>query len=305
MTTHSQNQASLDSLSLFIAVADAGGFSRAADVLDLPVATLSRKIAALEKSLNIPLFKRNTRNVSLTAAGEAFYAQLTPALAAVQGAVSELTDSSASLFGLIRVTTPADFARHSLVPSLASFLRLNPDVKMELKLSSSRTDLVKENVDLAIRIGVLEDSSLIAWHLFDMPLKLYAAPCYIASLPRIQQPENLKNCNFICLKTDIGIHPVSLQSDGKRFEMTPNANINANDMGVVISLCVEGAGVALMPEMFVQQEINDGKLTPVLPDWQSVAIPINAVTTARNPPARIKRLIDYLKQAFAVWRNGA
>ena len=147
---HTHNQASLDNLQLFIAVADAGGFSRAADRLDLPVATLSRKIALLEKELNVPLFKRNTRNVSLTPAGEAFYAQLVPALDAVQSAVNDLSDAANSIQGVIRITTPADFARLSLAQPLTRFLQLNPHIKIELHLNPSRMDLIKEQIDVAI-----------------------------------------------------------------------------------------------------------------------------------------------------------
>lgn len=303
MTTSIQGRASLDSLELFVAVADAGGFSRAADVLDLPVATLSRKIALLEKELNIPLFKRNTRNVSLTAAGEVFYTQLTPALAAVQLAVNDLSDASDSIQGMIRVTAPSDFARHCLVPSLAKFLRVNPDVQMDLNLNSMRMDLVKEHVDLAIRIGQLEDSNLVAWHLFDMPLKLYAAPTYLASLLQTQHPDDLKHCNFVNLKTNHSHNVISLQNRAETFEFSTNSNISANDMGVIIALCCEGAGVGLLPEMFVQQEISEGKLMPVLPSWFSTAAPIHAVSTARNPPVRIRRLIEHFKNDFKQWRE--
>jgi len=292
---------SLDNLYLFIAVADAGGFSRAAERLDLPVATLSRRIAALEKELNIPLFKRNTRNVSLTTAGEEFYASLVPALESVQSAMNELSNSAARIEGHIRLTTPADFARLCLSKPLSQFLSLNPHVRLDLNLNSHRMDLVKEHVDLAIRIGHLSDSALYATHLFDMPLKLYASPSYLASLPCIQTPEDLKHCNLIRLRTN-GDSPVGLlrlEKGKQTVEQTLQGNLTANDMGVVISLTEAAAGIALIPEAFISNQVASGTLVNVLPDWRSIKTPVHAVTTARNPPARVKALVAYLKEQLA------
>ena len=296
---HSSNQASLDSLQLFIAVADAGGFSRAADRLDLPVATLSRKIALLEKELNVPLFKRNTRNVSLTPSGEAFYAQLVPALDAVQSAVNDLSDAASSIQGVIRITTPADFARLNLAQPLTHFLQLNPHIKIELHLNHNRMDLIKEQIDVAIRIGELADSNLYASHLFDMSNKLYATPSYLASLPAITHPEDLKNCNVVQLKTNVQRTHLTLINGNQIIEQPVHGNLQANDMGVVISLCAAGAGVVMAPEILVQNEINNGTFTQILPDWHSPVFPIHALTTARNPPARVKHLIEFLKIEFA------
>ena len=292
---HTHNQASLDNLQLFIAVADAGGFSRAADRLDLPVATLSRKIALLEKELNVPLFKRNTRNVSLTPAGEAFYAQLVPALDAVQSAVNDLSDAANSIQGVIRITTPADFARLSLAQPLTRFLQLNPHIKIELHLNPSRMDLIKEQIDVAIRIGELADSNLYASHLFDMSSKLYATPSYLASLPTITHPDDLKNCNWVQLKTNTQRTHLTLINGNQIIEQPIYGNLQANDMGVVIGLCAAGAGVAMVPEILVQCEINNGTFAQVLPNWHSPTLPIHALTTARNPPARVKHLIEFLK----------
>jgi DNA-binding transcriptional LysR family regulator len=162
-------------------------------------------------------------------------------------------------------------------------------------------DLVKEHVDLAIRIGHLSDSALYATYLFDMPLKLYASPSYLASLPRIQIPEDLKHCNLIRLKTNgnsnVGL--LRLQKDKQTVEQTLQGNLSANDMGVVISLTESAAGIALIHEAFVASQVANGILVNVLPDWRSIKIPVHAVTTSRNPSARVKALIAYLKEQLA------
>ncbi|TDR31288.1 LysR family transcriptional regulator [Hydromonas duriensis] len=297
--SHPSKQVSLDNLQLFIAVADAGGFSRAAERLDLPVATLSRRIASLEKGLNVPLFKRNTRHVSLTPAGEAFYQQLVPAMDAVQASVNEVTDAASSIQGVIRIATTADFARLNLAQPLTQFVQKHPNIRIELHLSSNRVDLVKEQIDVAIRMGDLSDSNLYAWPLLQMPSKLYATPSYLAGLPPMRHPNDLKQCNFLVLRTNTQRQQLMLQREQELIDLRIEGNLQANDMGVIISLCAANAGVAMIPELLVHKEILNDVFVPVLPDWHSPAIPIHALTTARNPPARIKHLIDFLKAEFA------
>ncbi|MGL4767455.1 MAG: LysR substrate-binding domain-containing protein [Formosimonas sp.] len=290
---------SLDNLQLFIAVADAGGFSRAAERLDLPVATLSRRIAQLEKELNVPLLKRNTRNVSLTPAGEAFYAQLMPALESVQSAINELSNAATSLHGTIRLTSAADFTQHCLAASLTQFMQRNPEIKLDLNLTHQRLDLVTEQIDVAIRIGALPDSNLFAWHLLDMSAHLFASPDYLAALPPIQQPEDLAACNFIHLRTSGDWRDLHLQSGARRITPPLTSNLVANDMGVVISLCEAGAGVACIAPLLVNKQQCRRTLVQILPDWQTPAVPVHAVTAMRNPPARVRMLIDFLKVSLA------
>ena len=289
---------SLDNLQLFIAVADAGGFSRASDRLDLPVATLSRRVAQLEKELNVPLFKRNTRNVSLTPAGEAFYAQLMPALESVQSAINDLSNAAASVQGRIRITSAADFTQHCLAAPLTQFIQRNPDVQLDLNLNHQRMDLVTEHIDVAIRIGQLVDSNLFAWHLFDMPLQLFASPSYLAAIQKIEQPDDLTACNFINMRHNGGQRDLTLQQGKQTHSQATSGNILANDMGVIMGLCEAGAGIAAMPEAFVRNQLQRQLLVHVLPDWQCPTVPVHAVTATRNPPARVKLLIEFLKESL-------
>lgn len=298
------DKTSLDNLHLFLAVADAGGFSKAADRLDLPVATLSRRIAALEKELGIPLFKRNTRNVSLTPAGELFYEKLTPALGAVQSAMNDLSDMSSTLKGVIKLTAAADFTRHCLTTPFTQFLADHPEITLELALNTQRMDLIKEHIDVAIRIGRLNDSNLFATHLFDMVLKLYASPKYLASHQCIRAPQDLGSCNFIRLKTNPSHDRfIQLHRGNEVIEQGIQSNAVLNDVGVIMSLAQAGAGVALIPEPFIQNQLSTGLLVPVLPDWHSEITPIHAVTTSRNPPARVKALIATLKHDLQKYQH--
>lgn len=289
---------SLDDLSLFIAVANTNSFSQAAEHLDIPVATLSRRITLLEKEINMTLLQRNTRHVGLTPAGEDFYIQLIPALDAVKLAVSNLSDKSAELHGAIRLSCAEDFATHCLATPLAQFAQTNPKVTINLELSSHYIDLVASRVDLAIRIGHLADSALYARHLFDMPLKLYATPSYLACIKSIKHPNDLKLCNFIQLKTNKHKPYLNLIHQGSAENYHIEGNLTANSMSMIVSLCQANAGIALIPELFIQNQLEAKILVPVLPEWSTPSSPIHIVTAAKKLPTRVQLLIEHLQNSL-------
>ncbi len=296
--THATELPPLDLIHVFLTVAEVGGFTRAAEQLNLPVASVSRKISKLERTVSTVLFKRNTRRVSLTGAGEEFYERVAPALRSVQDALTCLTDANAQLRGTIRITTPADFAGRALAPLLTKFLQLYPDISVQLDLSMRVVDLISEQVDLAIRIGHLSDSNLYARFLFNNQLKLFASPSCLAALPPIRTPEDLSQHNLLYLKLGPAQRKIKLEtvltSEPQSVLIATQSNLQMNDMNALIHFCETGAGVALLPTMFVQRHVEQGRLCEVLPEWWSDTIPVHAVTTSRNPPARVRRLIEFL-----------
>lgn len=203
------------------------------------------------------LLQRNTRHVGLTASREDFYAQLTPALDSVQLAINNLFDTSTELSGLIRISCAEDFASHCLSTPLALFSQANPKTTIHLDLTSDYVDLVTNKIDLAIRIGHLVDSSLYARHLFDMPLKIYANPGYLANIKSIEHPNDLNQCNFIQLKSNKNRQYLTLVNQGDIESYHVEGNLTANSMSMVIALCLAGSGVALIPELFIQNQLTE------------------------------------------------
>ena len=295
-TTHPTKSTSLDALNLFLTVAESGGFTAAADKLSIPVATVSRKIAQLERELRINLFVRNTRNVRLSPEGEALYVQLAPALSSVQEAINQLGNEAQQIHGSIRITAPSDLVNTYLTAAFARFLRLNPDISLHFHLNTEVMDLVSEPIDLAIRAGALADSGLYARHLFDTRLRLFAAPEYLASMPAITEPAQLSDCNLLTLKS---MRTLSFQRGGQTLKLpikNQTGNVQANEMNTLIAFCSAGTGVALLPDVSVRAQVAAGLLVELLPDCVFVSVPVHALTTEKNPPARVRRLIEFLKE---------
>lgn len=302
-TRHHDHQTSkrnlVDSLPLallpvFLSVAQTASFTRSAEYLGLPVASVSRKISKLEHLLGAVLFKRNTRQVTLTDAGAEFYERLVPAMGRIQDAMSGLSEANKQLRGHIRLTTPADFAGRYLAPQLTQFLSAHPLIHVELNLSAHLMDLVKEHIDIAIRIGHLHDSGLFARTLFHNRLKLFAAPSLLAGGPVIETPYDLTQYNILHLKQTHAQGKLKLHQLQQEVTVHTHSNLQMNDMNAMIHFCEAGAGIALLPTMFVTKHVAQNRLIPVLSDWYSDTIPVHAVTTARNPPARVRALVDFL-----------
>lgn len=291
---------SLDNLALFVAVAETKSFSRAAERLDLPVATLSRRITVLEKEMGIPLFQRNTRHVGLTPAGEDFYTQVIPALAAVELAVSDLSDQSARLHGRISLTCAADFAAYCLAEPLTQFTQTHPEITLNLDLSPHYVDLITHKIDLAVRIGVLADSNLYTRHLFDMSLKLYATPSYLASIKKLDHPDDLHSCNFVRLKSANNHTHLHLINHQNEHTHHIQGNVIMNNMSMVLAMCEASAGVALTPELFVRTQLANKTLIPILPEWHTPPAPVHLVTATKNPPARIQHLMTHLQKNLSI-----
>ena len=300
---HTQSPAqltSLDVLQLFLSVAESGGFTAAANTLNIPVATVSRKIAQLERELRVTLFVRNTRNVRLSPEGEAFYAQVAPALSNVQDAINQLSHGVQELSGIIRITAPSDLVNQHLTAVFARFLRLNPDVSLHFHLNTDVMNLVSEHIDLAIRAGQLADSGLYARHLFDVRLKLFATPEYLAAMPAIIEPAQLSDCNLLTLKS---IRTLSFERAGVAYKIpikNQTGNVQANEMNTLIAFCSAGTGVALLPDVSVHSLVAQRQLVEVLPDCVFEAVPIHALTPEKTPPARVRRLIEYLKEQHII-----
>ena len=196
--------------------------------------------------------------------GEEFYTSVSPALAAVHTTINDLSDASGRIEGIIRLTSAVDFARHCLSAPLAQFLTHNPDVRLDLNLNAQRMALVKENVDMAIRIGQLTDSNLYATHLFDMSLKLFASPAYLADLATITRPEDLTNTNVIRMRTNSSLAAGSIElHNGKQsFEHVFQSKLTVNDRAPSLH-CVKMARASPSPMRYSCN--SNSRTTPLSP----------------------------------------
>jgi DNA-binding transcriptional LysR family regulator len=290
----------LEDLQLYAAVARLRSFSRAAGQLGMPVATLSRRIAALERRLEAQLLRRTTRRVEPTDAGALLLERADEPLRALADALDCLGEESRRPRGRLRITMPGDFAHAWLAGPIAAFVARHPDIRLDLELTGRVVNLVDEGFDLAIRAGDDVPPGLVARLLTRMPTGLYASPDYLAGLPPLRHPRDLQQVNALALPARRADAEWMLRHASERTAVVPRGNLRVNDMTALIQLAAAGAGVALLPEPIARREIDAGRLVPVLPAWQGPAVPIHLVYSSRRMPLRLRLFLDHLRGSAVV-----
>lgn len=294
-------QLSADDLLIFAQVAANGSFTAAADVLDKPKSTISRRISALEEQLNERLFVRTTRQMHLTDFGHALleHAQQVAHEVSAAWALSEQRKQVPS--GRLRVSIPGDFANLFLVEMLAAFSSLHPQVNLDLDLSSRRVDLISEGFDLAVRIGKLpEDSLLVARKLAQMDSGLYASSDYLREHGEPRQPEDLLEHKALHLRSSSGqVQPWKLKNAEQSWQGSVPGKIQANTPELLMYLACNSAGIVALPHRVAKQKVLSQQLQQVLPGWELPAADVWAVFPGRRLlPTKTRAFIDMLVSAL-------
>ena len=304
-----------DDLLLFARVAESGSFSRAAERVQLPKSTVSRRIAALEKRLGERLLQRTTRKLVITEFGQGVLDHARALSEEVDAALAFALSRQARPGGRLRVSMPGDFASTALERPLAEFIRDYPEVSLELDLSPRRVDLIGENFDLAIRMGALpDDAQLAARRLATFTTGLYAAPALLREHGEPLAPEALRTMPALMLLSRAG-DPVPWQlslretaaADAPRAStakptraagehaIVPQRHVRANSPDVLIRLARSGAGVVAVADFFAEPYLARGELQRILPDWCLPDADCWAVFPGRRlMPAKTRAFIDML-----------
>lgn len=286
--------ASLDDVAVFTHVVQQGSFTAAAKALGLPKSTVSRRVQKLEDELGVRLLQRTTRKLRLTDAGRVFFDRGARVVAELEEALSEVSALSEAPRGRLRVTAPVELGADRLIPVVSEYLVRYPEVQLELDLSSRIVDLVAEGYDLAIRAGHLPDSTLVARKLSESPHVLVASPAYLERRGRPGAIEALtEHC---CLGVSTASGPAwSLRSARGPVEVRPNVRFVANHFEAVRRACLDGVGLALVPEFMVCVDVAAGRLERVLPD---VCGPEGAVyvvyPSAQHLAPKVRAFVDLL-----------
>ncbi|WP_448097481.1 LysR substrate-binding domain-containing protein [Luteibacter yeojuensis] len=286
----------LDDLAVFVHVVERQSFSAAARDLYLAPKTVSKQIARLEQALGTTLFERNTRNLRITGEGRAIAERARVALAVLEEVQELATGGSQELSGTIRLTAPTPFGRKFVAPAIHDFCHLHPRVGFDLRLSDQVQDLYSEDLDLAIRMGELADSRLVARRVADNRRILAASPAYLKAHGHPGQPEELERHN--CL---VFAYPGLLQSTwplrkGRREKPVAVSGTLCSDSGDVLhAWCLAGLGISLRETWDIHEELRDGRLVRVLPDWEATPSKISIVRARREPvPRRLTAFSDFL-----------
>lgn len=282
----------LNDMALFVEVVKAKGFRGAAAVLGMPNSTLSRRISALEKAIGLRLLHRTTRKVEVTEAGQIYFERCKRIVDEARLAHEQLGEMLAQPSGVLRVSFPVDFAVTYLAPLITEFAGLYPGITFDLDLTSRRVDLVSEPFDVAIRIGESQDSQLIARPLASLVSYLYASPHYLEVSGVPGTPNDLERHQCLNIQkagawtlTD-GVQTLSVGVGGR---------FMVNSVGMLRRLATLDQGIVLMNEEIVADELRNGQLRRVMPEWQGKPVTVYAVTETRLLPAKTQRFIEFLR----------
>lgn len=284
-----------DAIEAFVEVVEQGSFSAAAKKLKVSPSHMSRLVARLEADLNTPLMYRTTRKFRLSEAGEHYYQHCRDLLQGFSAAEEELSSFQAEPSGKLRVTCATTFGERFLAPQLNDFMLAYPKISLDLHLTNRQTDLITEGYDLAIRMGTLKDSSLLARRLCDRREYLCASPEYLQRFPMPHTLSELSRHN--CL---LGSNTFWLFSDnGQRRELRVNGNWRSNSGPALMDAVSKGLGIAQLPDYYVEPALERGELVSMLEQYR---YPFSGVwlvyPQARQRSPKLQLLCDFLVERF-------
>ena len=285
-----------EGLDEFVAVAECGNFSRAAERLRLSSSHVSRQIALLEERLQARLLYRTTRRVSLTEAGQTFLARCQRLIEERDAAFLTISDLHSTPTGLLRMTAAVTYGERFIVPLVNEFMARYPQMKVEIDLSNRTLDMVHEGFDLAIRLGRLNESSLVATRLAPRAMHLCAAPAYLEKYGRPHTLSELGQHNCLIGTSDIWM----FQQDGREYLFRPSGNWRCNSGQAVLDATLRGFGLSQLPDYYLFDVLRRGELISLLEANQ----PPNTAVWAVYPQRRyalpkVRLLIEALKTGLA------
>src|SRR5580692_648908 len=291
-----------DDMTVFVRAVEAESFSGAAQRLGVAKSVVSRRMASLEGRLGTNLFHRTTRRVSLTETGHAYYERARRILADVAEAEDVARRLQSELKGKLRVAAPMSFGLMHLSPAVTEFLVAHPQLEIELDLNDRRVDLVSEGHDLAIRIGKLPDSSLIARRLAPCRHIVCASPAYLQARGEPRSPEELEDDRHDCLaysnRTIFDEWRFWIDGEWRSLRVRPT-RLGVNNGDVLRDAAIAGIGLVVLPTFIVSEALRRGDLKAVLCDFELDDPAINAVWPPnRELSAKVRAFVDFLSERF-------
>lgn len=290
----------LTSMAVFVAAAEEGSLSRVARRFGLSASMAGKHVSAIEADLNIRLMQRSTRQISLTDVGRAYYARCKRILEDVDDANREAGDAQQTVRGVLRITAPATFGAMHLGGVLARYLDQYPAVTMEVVLNDRYVDLLGEGIDVAIRIGRLFDSDLVARRLAPCRMVFCASPDFLDRFGVPRSAEDLRRAPRLAFSEAVSADDWMLTDpNGQSHLIDGPVRMAANNTQMLLAAALTGAGVAYGPTFVFGERIAAGDLIALLPDHRTSDLAIHAVyPTARNISLKARRFIDHLIASF-------
>lgn len=303
-----EKKASLEDLHLLLVLSQTKSFTQAASRLRVSKASVSARIAELERACGVPLVRRTTRSVALTDAGNRFVTETQSAFERIAHSFSRIQDLANSPRGLIRMTAPVALGRQRLAPLMPHFLQRYPDIHVELDLSDRLTRLAQEGFDLAIRHTGAAPDTHVAWELSRSQTLLVSTQAYLARHGTPQHPADLADHDCLAYLRDGGKPIWTFERQVRRqpketVAVTVSGHFRANNSEVLRDVVLSGAGMALIPDFSAQQALAQGELVAVLPEWKSVGTFGERIFAIRpyspQVPQAVQLMIEFLRANMA------
>ncbi len=286
----------LKSLLLFAKTVESGSFRAAARSLGISPSVVSYQVTQIEKRYGVALLYRSTRKLSLTDNGTRLFKYAKQMIEATERGLDLLSGRALQPIGKLTISLPAAFARSPLVTAISDFAQLNPKVELSIGFSDIQKDLISEGIDLAIRSGEMEDSSLMAKKMQIIPRKLVASPAYLKDRDFPESPRDIEQMEWIRL-TMLPASRKFIQGTGKTHTVDYDHRITVDNVDGMCQLVKSGLGLATLPYFLAEDEIKAGRLVELIPDWHVEPLEVFAVWPPNAPRESLtKRLLDFLSQ---------
>jgi DNA-binding transcriptional LysR family regulator len=290
----------LNRLSVFVALVRAGSFTAAAEVLGMTKAMVSQHIARLENELGVTLLSRSTRRMTLTEAGSTFHAACVRILAEAEAAIAQVGQGQEKPSGTLRLTATTDYGPARVAPALADFLRTHPEMQADLVLTDHMSDLIAERFDMAIRMGWLRDSNLRSTRLGSFRQLVVAAPEYLARRGEPRVITDLASHDWVALALlATPLRWTFTAPDGSRRTVRMRQLVQANNVTAAYALVRHGAGISVLPDYLVIDDIREGRLVVLMAQYSLPLCGIHAVYPGRQPPAKVRAFIEQMRAVIA------
>ncbi|MBO9695275.1 MAG: LysR family transcriptional regulator [Sphingopyxis sp.] len=286
----------LNALSIFARVAETGSITAAARHLRMPVSTVSRKLAEFEDQLGVRLFERSTRRLRLTDIGNEILEHAQRGIEVSDAVADIVSNRRTEVSGMLRLSAPPNISDNLLAPLLGAFQADYPAVELRVLVTDRRVDHIAEGIDLALRLGPLADSSLVATPVLRYRHRLVASPGYLTRAGRPARPQELALHRLLAFAQSADRHRWTFQKDGKRETVEFRAKLAMNDFTGLATLLAAGAGIGELPPIVAPALFASGQLVEVMPEWRLPTQELLAVHLGKRHIARPVRLFrDFVK----------
>ena len=292
----------IQAMRIFVRVVEAGTFTRAADSLNLPKATVTKHVQALEERLRVKLLNRTTRRVTVTPDGAAYYDRTVRLLTDLDDIEASMTNARANPRGRLRIDVGTSVAQLLIIPQLAEFHARYPDIQVDLGVSDRTVDLIGDNVDCVIRGGELSDQSLVARRIGNLEFITVAAPAYLERKGTPTHPLEIeeKHASVIYFSPQSGRHyPLEFRRGDESIDITGPYQLSVNESNAHVTSIVAGLGIGQITSWQARRHIASGALVQLLPDWTQPLLPVYVVYPPnRHLSAKVRAFVDWAAELF-------